>query len=236
MPHPVLSLARTLALLLAAASALAPGTGRTPVFRGTLSLAGRAVALFEVSGNTGTWQGEAGRTLPGSRWVIQKIDVAGATVTIKVGDRPGVTLHPGETFASDRVQAGLDPARAPGPMVSRGTPAELTVAPLVRALDASKDVPPLSSLARPGSTTVVMLFNSADAAAHDLKRRVLSLVGRRPGTAVVFVDAGGGSAPVVSAWNAGPLPHFILMDPKGEVTAAGSGARARVDGWLSGKK
>src|SRR5438128_1240391 len=109
-------LARVLALVLCAAAGTAASGPRTPVFRGTLGLAGRAIALFEVQGKSGTWQGEAGRTLPGTQWTIQKIDLAAGTVTLRVNGGAPVTLAQGQTYAGDRVAAGADPVRAPGPL------------------------------------------------------------------------------------------------------------------------
>ena len=178
-----------------------------------------------------------GRTLPGTRWTIQAIDQASGTVTIRVAGAAPVTLHQGETYAAARVAAAPEPARAPGPLSRPPAsvpppPPRPSVVPVVRALDASASVPPLSSLPRPGSTTVVMLLG-ADPEQQALKVRVLGLVSRREKTAVVFVHAGPGAAPVLTAWNAGPLPHFIVMDPDGRVIAAGPTARALVDGWLA---
>ena len=324
------TLARQLVLVLLV-TAGGDGSGpRTPVFRGAMALSGRALALFEVQGNAGTWQGEVGRTLPGTTWRIEGIDLAAGRVTIRVGDRAPVTLTPGDTFAQDRVVKAPEPARAAAPLpdggigVAGGDAAEVfgpagggasagrasgaglpgasrnaaledqlqrqladprlrkqlealglplpalfgarsgaaavgqaaatrgvadlrrasasappppivSAVPLVRALDASVTVPPISSLGKPGYQTVVMLTSASDPACRALKPRVLSLT-RRPLTAVVFVECGErADAPVRAAWNAPGLPHFLLIDPGGGVLGAGDAARRVIDSWLATK-
>lgn len=319
------SLLPTIALVLAVTAGGDPAV-RTPVFRGAMALSGRAIALFEVQGNAGTWQGEVGRTLPGSTWKIEAIDLSSGRVSIKVGARSPVTLGPGDTWQNDRVVKAPEPARAPAPLpsatlgltggdamsrfapsrpggvtigsgVSTGNarleselrrqladprvrkqleslglplpqlfgpptaqggprggssafrpasslppsppasappPSVLSSVPLVRALDATTTVPQMSSLGKPGYQTVVMLTSSADAACRALKPKVLALT-RRPRTAVVFLEAGAGDAPVKQAWNVPSLPHFLLIDPGGGVLGSGESARRVVDSWLATK-
>lgn len=326
------SLLPTLVLVLAVTAGGDPAV-RTPVFRGAMALSGRAIALFEVQGNAGTWQGEVGRMLPGSTWKIEAIDLSTGRVSIKVGARAPVTLGPGDTWQNDRVVKAPEPARAPAPLpkatrdgtggdlmsligpsrpggvtigsgVSTGNaqleselkrqladprvrkqleslglplpqlfgpptapggprgaasvfrptagrplpqPASapppsslgpqassLSSVPLVRALDATTTVPQMSSLGKPGYQTVVMLTSSADAACRALKPRVLALT-KRPRTAVVFLEAGAGDAPIKQAWNVPSLPHFLLIDQGGGVLGSGESARRVIDSWLATK-
>lgn len=308
MANLVAAVARQLVLLLLVTSGGDGGGARTPVFRGAMSLSGRAIALFEVQGNAGTWQGEVGRTLPGSAWKIERIDLATGVVAVRVGQRGPVVLGVGDTYVNDRVVKGVDPARAPAPLsreetgtrialrpMGAGTggqaameaqlmrqladprmqqqlkalglpfgqlggagqqagataqpalrdvapasapaspPANVSTVPLVRAVDASVTVPPISSLGKPGYQTVVMLMSGANAECQALKPRVLSLT-RRPRTAVVFVDMGAREdAPVRTAWNVPALPHFMLIDAGGGVLGSGESARRVVDSWLGQK-
>lgn len=314
------SLMATLLVLVLGVTAGGDPAVRTPVFRGAMALSGRAIALFEVQGNAGTWQGEVGRTLPGSTWKIESIDLGQGRVTVRVGAKAPVSLGQGETLQNDRAVRAPEPARAPAPLpgaesigvaggdamsifggkqggVSIGPgvttggnarmeaelkrqladprvrkqleafglplpalmgkpatgshsaaatrpaqpartlpppPANVSAVPLVRALDASVKVPPISSLGKPGYQTVVMVTSSADPACRALKPRVLALT-KRPRTAVVFVEAGAGDAPVKQAWNVPALPHFMLIDPGGGVLGSGESARRVVDSWLATK-
>ena len=95
MANLVAAVARQLVLLLLVTSGGDGGGARTPVFRGAMSLSGRAIALFEVQGNAGTWQGEVGRTLPGSAWKIERIDLATGVVAVRVWQRGPVVLGVG---------------------------------------------------------------------------------------------------------------------------------------------
>lgn len=138
-----------------------------PVFRGVLVMAKRELALFEVPGQVGLWQGAVGGTLPGTGWKIAAIDLRRALVTVVVGAR-NVALAQDTTFAGGRVvpverpraapataaSGASRPAAAPG---SRVVTAPRKFADLPETVDVSCRTPPLPSLARRGKLTLVMV-------------------------------------------------------------------------------
>jgi hypothetical protein len=344
--------ARQLVLVLLVTAGMAAEGVRTPVFRGVMGLGKREIALFEVQGNAGTWQGEAGRTLPGSQWTIDRIDMRAGTVVIRLPGKPPVTLKQGETYFGDRAVQAPEPVRAsaveprapppaynfrgsesekvlqqqfarmlgdpavlrkfgiptgpgsaaahlahamreqpatpragaalglaalaggprpqapatatavrgrvpapapsalvpspavPGPAVANpaGARPMPPAVPLIRALDASRTVPALTTLGKPGYQTIVMMVSAGCPVCRALKPKVLGLPSKRPRTAVVFVDIGVDEkgainvlAPVREAWNVTGLPHFILFDATGRISASGAAAQETVEAWIAGQ-
>jgi hypothetical protein len=106
-------IAATVALaLLLPAVALAQGVS-APVFRGVMGMGKRQVALFELPGVSGNWQGETGQSIPGTNWKIMRVVLSpGATYLWVPGQKFQVVLKQGETFtAAGKVERAPDVER-----------------------------------------------------------------------------------------------------------------------------
>lgn len=76
----------------------APQAVSSPVFRGVMGMGQRALVLFELPGQSGNWQGEAGAKVPGTSWTIQSATLNPGQVVIAVPGRGAIRMTQGQTY------------------------------------------------------------------------------------------------------------------------------------------
>jgi hypothetical protein len=206
-----------------------PPPADPPVFRGLMGAGPQAVALFEVTGVTGTWSGEIGKKVPGTGWTIKSAATRPARVVIDVPQKGELTLKRGQTYRGGEGPVDAAPAQAQA-SPSPGEPERVTT------IDVSKGDAKIEELGQAGFDTAVMVTSPACGACRLITPEIRA-AGRKPGKRLVFLDIGttgagkiNWTAPFLKKRGLQAIPHFYVLGSRGEFIE-GKAALEKVRSW-----
>lgn len=228
---------RSIVILMLMLAALAPLRAEDPpppvdppVFRGVMGAGPQAVALFEVTGVTGSWSGEVGATVPGTGWKIKSAATKQARVVVAVPNKGEIMLLRGQTYRGGEKAVDAAAAKAAAAPPSPGQPERVTT------VDVSKDDAKVEELGMAGHDTALMVTSPACGACRLITPEIRA-AGRKPEKRVVFLDIGttgagkiNWGAPFLKKRGLEAIPHFYVLERSGKLIA-GKEALEKIRSW-----